>query len=154
MIARAHVLSPLKLGRESKHLQTRSHLWENWTELLKFSFINKTRHVISSDNKNFRSDIFLGILKNARLRNFPSFSLFRGAWQMAMRQRLIIPRWAKCFVLLDGWTFCCSVLGCRHCIYLLTPWPCQPTTESTSLEFHSQGEPGVDPSLNQGYPRS
>ena len=35
-------------------------------------------------------------------------------------QRLIIPRWAKCFVLLDSWTFCCPVLGSRHCT---NTWP-------------------------------
>ena len=30
--------------------------------------------------------------------------------------RLIIPRWANYFVLLDSWTFSCPDLGFRHCI--------------------------------------
>ena len=34
--------------------------------------------------------------------------------------RLIIPRWAKCFVLRGSWTFCCPVLGPRLVLYLPT----------------------------------
>ena len=39
--------------------------------------------------------------------------------------RLIITRWAKCFVLLDSWTICCPVLGSRHGV-LANTWPCPP----------------------------
>ena len=40
--------------------------------------------------------------------------------------RLIMPRWATCFVLLESWTCCCPVLGSRH-------WTCQHLTLPAGL---------------------
>ena len=38
--------------------------------------------------------------------------------------RLIIPRWAKCFVFLESWTFCCPVLGSLHFARMYTATQC------------------------------
>ena len=57
--------------------------------------------------------------------------------------RLIIPRWSKCSVFLDSWTFCCPVL------YRLSAFYCTlPTPDPARLAWHRSTRCTISIALN------